>query len=86
MGPRELGELTRRVVAHHLLGSPRGALAERFAAGGAALGGGDRAFAVAYLTPHGGLKLGLGAALLRVLRPADPVASGVLPILAGYEA
>ena len=29
VGPRELGELTRRVVAHHLLGSPRGALAER---------------------------------------------------------
>ena len=45
VGPRELGELTRRVVAHHLLGSPRGALAERFTAAEAALGGGDRAFA-----------------------------------------
>ncbi|WP_208983269.1 DUF2127 domain-containing protein [Geodermatophilus obscurus] len=44
VGPRNLGELTRRVVAHHLLGSPHGILAERFTAGEAALGGGDRTF------------------------------------------
>ena len=86
VGPRELGELTRRVVAHHLLGSPRGALAERITAGEAALSGGDRTFAVAYLTLHGLLKLGLVVALLRELRPAYPVAIGVLAVFVGYEA
>jgi uncharacterized membrane protein len=86
VGPRELGELTRRVVAHHLLGSPRGALAERFTAGEAALGGSDRTFAVAYLTLHGLVKLGLVVALLRELRPAYPVAIGVLVVFVGYEA
>jgi uncharacterized membrane protein len=86
VGPRELGELTRRVVAHHLLGSPHGALAERVTAGEAALGGGDRTFAVAYLTLHGLLKLGLVVALLRELRSAYPVAIGVLAVFVGYEA
>ena len=86
VGPRELGELTRRVVAHHLLGSPRGALAERFTSAEAALGGGDRAFAVVYLTLHGLVKLGLVVALLRELRPAYPVAICVLAVFIGYEA
>jgi uncharacterized membrane protein len=86
VGPRELGELTRRVVVHHLLGSPRGALAERVTAGEALLSGGDRTFAVAYLTLHGLLKLGLVVALLRELRPAYPVAIGVLAVFIGYEA
>ncbi|MGY1760916.1 DUF2127 domain-containing protein [Geodermatophilus sp. SYSU D00779] len=86
VGPRELGELTQRVVAHHLLGSPRGALAERFTAGEAALSGGDRTFAVVYLTLHGLVKLGLVVALLRELRPAYPVAIGVLAVFVGYEA
>ena len=85
VGPRELGELTRGVVAHHLLGSPRGALAERFTAGEAALSRGDRTFAVAYLTLHGLLKLGLVVALLRELRPAYPVATGVLLVFVGFE-
>ena len=86
VGPRELGELTRRVISHHLLGSPRGALAERFTAGEAALSGGDRTFAVVYLTLHGLVKLGLVVALLRELRPAYPVAIGVLAVFVGYEA
>jgi uncharacterized membrane protein len=86
VGPRELGELTRRVVAHHLLGSPRGALAERVTAGEAALHGGDRTFAVVYLTAHGLLKLGLVVALLREMLPAYPVAIGVLTVFIGYEA
>ena len=85
VGPRELGGLTRRVVEHHLLGSPNGALAERFAAGEAALTGGDRTFAVVYLTLHGLVKLGLVVALLRELRPAYPVAVGVLVVFVGYE-
>ncbi|MGY1681947.1 DUF2127 domain-containing protein [Geodermatophilus sp. SYSU D01176] len=83
--PRELGVLTRRVVEHHLLGSPRGALAERFAAGEAALTGGDRTFAVVYLTLHGLVKVGLVVALLRELRPAYPVAVGVLAAFVVYE-
>jgi uncharacterized membrane protein len=74
------------VVTHHLLGSPHGALAERFAAGEAALTGGDRTFVVVYLTLHGLVKLGLVVALLRELRPAYPVAVGVLTVVAGYEA
>jgi uncharacterized membrane protein len=86
VGPQELGWLTRRVVEHHLLGSPHGALAERFAAGEAALTGGDRAFAVLYLTLHGLVKLGLVVALLREIRPAYPVAIGVLAVFVGYEA
>ena len=86
VGPRELGALARRVVEHHLLGSPRGALAERFAAGEAALSGGDRTFAVVYLTLHGLVKLGLVVALLRELRPAYPVAICVLAVFIGYEA
>ena len=85
-GLARLHELTRRVVAHHLLGSPRGALAERFTAGEAALSGGDRTFAVVYLTLHGLLKLGLVVALLRELRPAYPVAIVVLMVFIGYEA
>ena len=85
VGPRELGGLTRRAVAHHLLGSPHGALAERFTTGEAALTGGDRTFAVLYLTLHGLLKLGLVVALLRELRPAYPVAVGVLVVFVGYE-
>ncbi len=85
VGPRELGALARRVVEHHLLGSPRGALAERFAAGEAALSGGDRTFAVVYLTLHGLLKLGLVVALLRELRPAYPVAIAVLAVFVVYE-
>lgn len=84
--PRELGGLTRRVVEHHLLGSPHGALAERVAAGEAALAGGDRTFAVVYLTLHGLVKLGLVVALLRELRPAYPVAVGVLAVFVAYEA
>ena len=86
VGPRELGGLTRRVVEHHLLGSPHGALAERFAAGEAALTGGDRTFAVVYLTLHGLVKLGLVVALLREVRPAYPLAIGVLAVFVGYEA
>jgi len=85
VGPRELGALARRVVEHHLLGSPRGALAERFAAGEAALSGGDRPFAVVYLTLHGLLKLGLVVALLREVRPAYPVAVAVLVVFVVYE-
>ena len=84
-GPGALDALTRRVVAHHLLGSPHGALAERFAAGEAALGGGDRAFAVAYLTLHGLVKLGLVVALLREVLPAYPVAVAVLAVFCAYE-
>src|SRR3712207_2275315 len=61
-------------------------LAERFTAGEAALGGSDRTFAVLYLTLHGVLKLGLVVALLRELRPAYPVAIGVLAVFVGFEA
>src|SRR3712207_6850015 len=61
-------------------------LAERFTAGEAALGGSDRTFAVLYLTLHGLVKLGLVVALLRELRPAYPVAIGVLTVFIGYEA
>ena len=86
VGARELGGLTRRVVEHHLLGSPRGALAERFAAGEAALTGGDRTFAVVYLIAHGLVKLGLVVALLREVRPAYPLAIGVLAVFVVYEA
>ena len=85
VGPGGLDALTRRVVAHHLLGSPHGALAERFAAGEVALGGGDRAFAVAYLTLHGLVKLGLVVALLREVLPAYPVAVAVLAVFCAYE-
>jgi uncharacterized membrane protein len=85
VGPRELGGLTRRVVEHHLLGSPHGALAERLTAGEAALAGGDRTFAVAYLTLHGLVKLGLVVALLREVRPAYPVAIGVLGVFVVVE-
>ncbi|MGY1623141.1 DUF2127 domain-containing protein [Geodermatophilus sp. SYSU D00965] len=85
-GPQALAGLTRRVVEHHLLGSPRGTLAERFAAGEAALAGGDRTFAIAYLTLHGLVKLGLVVALLREIRPAYPVAVGVLGVFVAYEA
>ena len=86
VGPGGLDALTRRVVAHHLLGSPHGALAERFATGEAALSGGDRTFAIVYLTLHGLVKLGLVVALLRELRPAYPVAVCVLAVFIGYEA
>jgi uncharacterized membrane protein len=85
VGPRELAGLTRRVVEHHLLGSPHGALAERFTAGEASLSG-DRVFAVLYLTLHGLVKLGLVVALLREVMPAYPVAVGVLGLFLGYEA
>ena len=85
VGPGELDAVSRRVVAHHLLGSPHGALAERFSAGAAALGGGDRAFAVAYLTLHGLVKLGLVVALLREVLPAYPVAAGVLGVFCAFE-
>ena len=85
VGPRELGGLTRRVVEHHLLGSPHGALAERFAAGEAALTGGDRTFAVVYLTLHGLVKLGLVVALLREVLRAYPVAAGVLGVFCAFE-
>ena len=86
MGPRDLAGLPRRVVDHHLLGSPHGALADRFTAGAVSLSGGDRVFAVLYLTLHGLVKLGLVVALLRELRPAYPVAIGVLTVFIGYEA
>lgn len=85
VGPGDLDAVTRWVVAHHLLGSPHGALAERFSAGAAALGGGDQAFAVAYLTLHGLVKLGLVAALLREVLPAYPVAVGVLAVFGAFE-
>ncbi|RBY79839.1 DUF2127 domain-containing protein [Geodermatophilus sp. TF02-6] len=84
-GPRAVGGLTRRVVEHHLLGSPRGALAERFAASGAALTGGDRTLVVLYLVLHGLVKLGLVVALLRQLRAAYPVAVAVLAMLVAFE-
>ncbi|MGY1688570.1 DUF2127 domain-containing protein [Geodermatophilus sp. SYSU D01105] len=84
-GPQALAGLTRRVVEHHLLGSPRGELAERFAAGEAVLAGGDRTFAIVYLTLHGLVKLGLVVALLREVRPAYPVAVAVLGVFVGYE-
>ncbi|MGY1693738.1 MULTISPECIES: DUF2127 domain-containing protein [unclassified Geodermatophilus] len=86
VGPRGLGELTRAVVTHHLLGSPAGGLAERFAAGEADLAGRDRTFAVVYLTLHGLVKLGLVVALLREVLPAYPVAVGVLGVFCAYEA
>jgi uncharacterized membrane protein len=86
VGPRDLAGLTRRVVEHHLLGSPHGALAERFTAAEASLSGGDRGFAVLYLTLHGLVKLGLVVALLREVLPAYPVAVGVLGLFLGYEA
>ncbi|PWW20996.1 putative membrane protein [Geodermatophilus normandii] len=85
VGPRELDGLPRWVVEHHLLGSPHGALAERFAAGEAALSGGDRTFAVLYLTLHGLVKLGLVVALLRQVLPAYPLAAGVLGVFCAYE-
>ncbi|MGY1783633.1 DUF2127 domain-containing protein [Geodermatophilus sp. SYSU D00698] len=85
VGPRALDGLTRRVVAHHLLGSPDGALAERVTAGEAALSGGAHTFAVVYLTLHGLVKLGLVAALLREVLPAYPVAAAVLGVFGGYE-
>jgi uncharacterized membrane protein len=85
VGPRPLAGVTRRVVEHHLLGSPNGALAERFAAGEAALSGGDRTVAVLYLTLHGLVKLGLVVALLREVLPAYPVAVGVLGVFCAYE-
>ncbi|WP_369252045.1 DUF2127 domain-containing protein [Geodermatophilus amargosae] len=84
-GPRPLAGLLRRVVEHHLLGSPHGALAERLAAGEAALGGGDRTFAVLYLTLHGLVKLGLVVALLREVLPAYPVAAAVLGLFCAFE-
>ncbi|SNS99050.1 Uncharacterized membrane protein [Geodermatophilus saharensis] len=86
VGARELGGVTRAVVAHHLLGSPDGALAERFAAGEAHLVGSDRTFAVVYLVLHGLVKLGLVVALLREVLPAYPVAVAVLGVFCAYEA
>jgi uncharacterized membrane protein len=86
VGSRGLDGLTRAVVGHHLLGSPNGALAERFAAGEAALAGGDRTFAVVYLVLHGLVKLGLVVALLREVPAAYPVAVGVLGVFCASEA
>jgi uncharacterized membrane protein len=85
VGPRPLDAVTHRVVEHHLLGSPHGALAERFATGEAALSGGDRTFAIVYLTLHGLVKIGLVVALLREALPAYPVAVGVLGVFCAYE-
>lgn len=84
-GPRALGGLARRVVDHHLLGGPQGAVAERFAAGEAALAGSGHTFAVVYLALHGLVKLGLVVALLRRVRPAYPVAVAVLGVFVLYE-
>ena len=85
VSPRALGGLTRQVVDHHLLGGPSGAVAERFAAGEADLTGSGRTFAVVYLALHGLVKLGLVVALLREVRPAYPVAVGVLAAFVLYE-
>ncbi len=82
---RALGGLARRVVDHHLLGGPHGEVAERFAAGEADLAGSGRTFAVVYLALHGLVKLGLVVALLRAVRPAYPVAVGVLAAFVLYE-
>ncbi len=86
VGPGTIDGLTRRVVEHHLLGSPHGALAERVSAGEVAFSSGDRTFAVVYLTLHGLVKLGLVGALLREVLPAYPVAVGVLGLFCVYEA
>jgi uncharacterized membrane protein len=85
VGARPLDAVTRRAVEHHLLGSPHGALAERFATGEAALSGGDRTFAIVYLTLHGLVKIGLVVALLREVLPAYPVAGGVLGVFCACE-
>jgi uncharacterized membrane protein len=60
-------------------------VAERFAAGEADLTGSGRTFAVVYLVLHGLVKLGLVVALLREVRPAYPVAVGVLAAFVLYE-
>ncbi|HYO36611.1 MAG TPA: DUF2127 domain-containing protein [Geodermatophilus sp.] len=86
VGPRTLDAVTRRIVEHHLLGNPHGALADRFTAGEAALGSGDRTFAVVYLVLHGLVKLGLVVALLREVLRAYPVAIGVVGLFCAYEA
>jgi uncharacterized membrane protein len=83
--PQALGGLARRIVDHHLLGGPHGAVAERFAAGEATLAGSGHTFAVAYLALHGLVKLGLVLALLRRIRPAYPVAVAVLGVFVLYE-
>jgi uncharacterized membrane protein len=84
-GPGTLDAVTRRIVEHHLLGNPHGALADRVTAGVAALGSGDRTFAVVYLTLHGLVKLGLVVALFRGVLPAYPVAIGVVGLFCAYE-
>jgi len=80
-----LDGLVQVVLDHHLLGGPQSVLAERFAAGEQHLAGGGRTFAVVYLALHGIVKCGLVVAMARRVRPAYPVAAGVLGLFVVYE-